>query len=230
MRGDRRLLLLVWAACVPCAVAACIQQVDEGAARDPDRDASTAVQGSDLADASSWELCQSPSCDDPSGTIPFLTETPPVYLSDGGTATDPCVQVEAASIAMRQTYCASCHGPSTGAGQGGFNYVLDDAMLTSNMTTNATFPSFVVSGNPYTSYLYVSVANGTMPPASIPGGAQNPVPTASDLSVLYGWIQACLPGPDAGYVTGGGDYGPGYEDAGAYEDAGVYQDAEAGGG
>jgi hypothetical protein len=208
-----RLLLL---ACLPGAGAACFQQVDSGAASDPaDRagDDASASPADDL-DASSWELCASPSCDDPSGTIPFMEQTPVIYLPDGASTADPCVQVESASMAVRQTYCASCHGPSTGSGQGGFNYVLDDTSLTTNMTTNATFTRFVVPGDPYSSYVYVSIANGTMPPAAIPGGPAVPVPTAADVSVLYGWIQACFAGADAGYANGGGLYGPGYEDAG----------------
>ena len=145
MKATARLLVL---ASVLGAAGACIQQVDGGAALDPGSpDASTASDPS-TADASSWELCQSPSCDDLSGTIPFLSQTPVIYLPDGGSTTDPCVQVEEESAAIRQTYCASCHGASAGAGQGGFNYVLDDGQLTTNTTSSATFPRYVIPGNP----------------------------------------------------------------------------------
>ena len=67
-----------------------------------------------------------------------------------------------------------------------------------------------------------------MPPASIPGGPQYPMPTPADVSVLYGWIQACFSGAGAGYDTSGGFYGPGYEDGGAGGgglDAGSHVDA-----
>lgn len=191
-------------------MAACFQELNPGAANNPpSQAASSNPSPSDDGGASPWELCASPSCDNASGTVPFLQQTPVIYLPDGGTTTDPCVDVEAASTTIRQTYCASCHGPSTGAGQGGFNYVLDDTSLVANTTSSASFPHFVVPGNPYGSYLYVSIAGGQMPPASIPGAPPNPVPTAANLSVLYGWILACFSGPDAGYVTGGGFYGPG---------------------
>jgi hypothetical protein len=216
--------------CVVGAGAACLQPVNDEAALDPrPRADADAAPPSDLADASSWLECQSPSCDEPGGTIPFLYETPPIYLPDGGSTTDPCAQMEGASVTLRQTYCATCHGAGAGAGQGGFNYVLDDAQLASNMTTSATFPSFVVPGSPYTSYLYVSVASGAMPPASVVGGPQYPVPTAADVSMLYGWIAQCFPGADGGYAAGGGDFGP-PDDAGVTgEDAGGVTSEDGGG-
>jgi hypothetical protein len=196
-------------ACAPASLVACFQELDTGAA-------TAAAQADDASpgDLSTWELCQSPSCDGTDGTIPFLQQTPPIYLPDGGTTTDPCVDVEQASMSIRQTYCASCHGASAGAGQGGFKTVLDDTSLVSGTTTNATFPRFVVPGDPYGSYLYVAISNGQMPPAAASGATPSPAPTAADLSVLYGWIQACFPGPNSGYVNGGGFYGPG-SDAGS---------------
>ena len=210
MRTRAALLLL---ACAPCALGACFQQIDTQAASDPQGgsgEASTPEPeaGVDISGLTTWQICQSPSCDEPNGTIPFMQQTPAIILPDGGTTSDPCVDVEAASVSIRQTYCASCHGPSTGAGQGGFNYVLQDPSLVGNTTSNATFPHFVVPGDPYNSYLYVAIASGQMPPASTAGAPPNPVPTAADLSVLYGWITACF--SDAGgYVNGGGDWGPG---------------------
>jgi Planctomycete cytochrome C len=197
MKG--RLLLLAFA---PTMTLACLQELDTDAALDPARAAEGDGQGSD---ASSWQACQSPSCDNANGTIPFLQQTPPIYLVDGSTTQSPCTDVESASMQIRATYCGSCHGPTAGAGQGGFNSVLDDALLVTSPTGNAQYPHFVVPGNPYGSYLYVAIAAGQMPPASTPPG---PAPSAADLSVLYAWILACF--PDAGgYVTGGGDYGPG---------------------
>jgi hypothetical protein len=202
-------------------LAACLQELDPDAALDPG-----AAGASDDAsgDASTWQTCGSPSCDEPNGTIPFLAQSPAIYLPNGSTTNDPCVDVEAASLAIRQTYCAGCHGPDAGAGQGGFDFVLDDARLLASPTTSPTYPSFVVPGDPYHSYLYVSVASGLMPAASAPGTAPSPIPTASDVSVLYGWIQACFPG-SGGYVTGGGDYGPG---ADAASDAGPEASTDAG--
>jgi len=156
-----------------------------------------------------------------------MQQTPTIYLPDGGTTDDPCVDVEAMSMSVRQTYCANCHGPGTGAGQGGFNYVLDDPSLTGSVTSNATFTHFVVPGDPASSYLYVSIATGQMPPPSMAGAPANPVPTAADLSVLYGWIVACF--PDAGgYVNGGGYWGPS-ADGGTSGDAGASGDGGAGG-
>jgi Planctomycete cytochrome C len=202
-------------ACAPCALAACFQQLDQGAASDPSGQSSGAEASApgpdDAASAAGltpWQICGSPSCDETNGTIPFMQQTPVIYLPDGGSTADPCTDVEALSISIRQTYCANCHGPGTGAGQGGFNYVLDDPSLQGNATTSATFPHFVVPGDPSHSYLYVSIATALMPPPSMAGSPPNPVPTASDLSVLYGWIVACF--PDAGgYVSGGGLWGPG---------------------
>jgi hypothetical protein len=211
-----RAAALLLLACAPCALAACFQELDTGAATDPQGGSGGGAEASvsepdDAASAAGltpWQICQCPSCDEANGTIPFMQQTPAIYLPDGGATNDPCVDVEALSVSIRQKYCAGCHGPGTGAGQGGFNYVLDDPSLVGGVTSNATFPHFVVSGDPSHSYLYVSIASGQMPPPSMAGAPPNPVPTAADLSVLYGWIVACFPGPDAGYVTGGGSYGP----------------------
>jgi hypothetical protein len=212
-----RIAPVVLACAIPWALAACFQELDPAVASDPPEEGGVAEaavsppapapgDAASSAGLTSWQICQSPSCDEPNGTIPFLQQTPPIYLADGGSTTDPCVDVEALSMSIRQTYCANCHGPQTGAGQGGFNYVMDDPSLVGSTTTSTTLPHFVVPGAPYQSYLYVRIANGTMPPASMAGAPVNPVPTASDLSVLYGWILACF--PDAGgYVTGGGSYG-----------------------
>jgi hypothetical protein len=107
--------------------------------------------------------------------------------------------------------------------------VLDDPSLTGSVTSNATFPHFVVPGDPSHSYLYVSISTGQMPPPSMAGTPQNPVPTASDLSLLYGWIVACFSGPDAGYVTGGGFWGPSAGDGGTSADGGASGTGDASG-
>jgi hypothetical protein len=71
----------------------------------------------------------------------------------------------------------------------------------------------VVAGNPGSSMLYTSVAQGLggsstgMPPLTLAGYPVIPRPTASDVSLLYAWIIACFPGA-GGYVTGGVDYAP----------------------
>lgn len=193
------------------AMAGCFQELDPGAASGPGlSDGGDEVESLDAY--TTWELCQSPACDLPSGAIPYLDETPPIYLPDGGTTTDPCADVELASMTVRQTYCAQCHeAPST---QGGFGFVLDDGQLAGG--------ALVVPGNPLQSTLYTSVAQGLsgstsgMPPMALAGYPSIPRPTASDLSVLYAWIVACLPGTDAGaYDLGAGDYAPGSTDGGA---------------
>jgi hypothetical protein len=236
MSGRAPLLLLL--ACAPAALGACIQEIDTNAASDPGQQGSSSPSGSAYgnpsAGASTWQLCGSPSCDNADGTIPFLQQTPPIYLPDGTTTNDPCVDIEGLSMTIRQAYCGNCHGTGSGAGQGGFNSVLDDKSLVSNTTKSTTSPHFVVPGDPYASYVYIRIADGTMPPASTAGGPQNPMPTAADLSVLYGWIQACVPGPNTGYVNGGGFYGPGGDGgstAGAPSpEAGTEAGTDAGGG
>jgi hypothetical protein len=201
----------------------CFQELDPyaasaGAVASPDAgDPTESAEGS-----TSWEICQSPSCDSPDGDIPFLARTPPIYLPDGGTTTDPCDQVEQASMLVRQTYCAGCH--QAPASQGGLSFVLSDSQLTGAVSQTATDDAgspqkLVVAGDPVRSALYQSVVQGLsgtstgMPPVALAGYASIPRPSASEVSVLYAWIVACLPGA-GGYVTGVVDYAPS-EDAGA---------------
>jgi hypothetical protein len=222
----RTLLIATWSA-VPSlgAIAGCFQELDPGAASGAGLSSVDGGDDADNADAfTTWQLCQSPSCDLPSGAIPYLDQTPPIYLPDGGTTTDPCVDVEQASMTVRQTYCAQCHeGPGA---QGGLGFVLDDGMLSGALSQTATDDAgqperLVVAGDPLHSLLYVRVAQGLsgsttgMPPVTMAGYTSIPRPTASDLSVLYAWIAACLPGTDAGfYASGGVDYAPGASDGG----------------
>jgi len=165
-----------------------------------------------------WQLCQSPSCDQVSGAIPFLDQTPPIYLPDGATTQTPCDDVEQASLALRQTYCGACH--QAPADQAGINFVLDDQQLVgaqsqTALTDAGTPQPLIVAGDPQHSWFYVRTlqgmggAAGGMPPLAMPGYPAIPRPTASDLSVMYGWILACFPGTDGGaYVFGGGNYAP----------------------
>jgi hypothetical protein len=195
--------------------AACmLEPVDDGAA--------AGQKPQNTADLTNWQLCQSPSCDSIDGSIPFMTQTPIIYLPDGATTSSPCVEVELESMRIRQTYCVSCHGvvpvPPAFAG------ILDDQTLVSLTSQTATLDSgapqrLLIVGDPSDSRLYQMVAEGLMPPAST-NGTSVPRPSVADLSVLYGWILACADGADGGgYVFGGGDYGP---DAGAAEgDAGI---------
>jgi hypothetical protein len=160
--------------------------------------------------------------------IPFLEQTPPVYLPDGSTTTDPCVEVELASMTVRQTYCAACH--QAPANQGGLTFVLDDIQLASAVSQTSTDDTgaptrLVLPGDPRHSLLYASAAaglsgsTGGMPPLTLAGYPSIPRPTASDLSLLYAWITACFPGLDGGaYDLGSGDYAPGSYDAGPAPD------------
>jgi hypothetical protein len=227
MRSRLGLLAVTGAAVAGVAVIAtgCFQELNSDAASGgalPSPEAGD--PGAELPDGgeTTWELCQSPSCDSTDGDIPLLTQTPPIYLADAATTTDPCVQVEQASMVVRQTYCAGCH--QSPANQGGLSFVLDDTQLadaTSQTATNeAGAPQkLVIAGNPLQSPLYQSVAQGLsgastgMPPVALAGYASIPRPSASDVSILYAWIVACLPGA-GGYVSGGVDYAPA-EDAGA---------------
>jgi len=218
MKSRVVLLAVSSAAVVAVGVIAsgCFQELDpdaaSGGALTPD-----GGEAAENADGSTtWEICQSPSCDSPDGDIPFLAQTPLIYLSDGGSTSDPCVAVEQASMAVRQTYCAGCH--QAPADQGGLSFVLDDGQLTGAVAQTATSDAggpqkLVVAGNPAQSMLYVSVAQGLggsqtgMPPLSLAGYPVIPRPSASDVSLLYAWILACFPGA-GGYVTGGVDYAP----------------------
>jgi hypothetical protein len=198
-----------------CAVGGCFQQVDSNAAGGAGLGADDAGNPDALTN---WQICQSPSCDLPSGDIPFLDQTPLIYLADGSTTTNPCAEVEQASIVLRQKYCVSCHEGSVP--QGSFGFVLDDTMLASAVSETAGLDSgipgkLIVPGAPYQSGFYVSVARSLANAASgMPPPGTNPRPNAADLSVLYAWITACFSGTDAGaYELGGGSYpvdgGPG---------------------
>jgi hypothetical protein len=204
----------------------CFQELDPYAASGPGLGGDGGAEDAENPDAlTTWELCQSPSCDLPSGDIPFLAQTPPIYLPDGATTEDPCVAVEQASMVVRQTYCAGCH--QSPADQGTLDFILNDGQLAGALSQTATDDAgaperLVVPGSPLKSALYVSVAQGLsgvpagMPPLTLAGYPSIPRPTASDVSMLYAWITACLPGTDAGaYELGTEDYAPGSGDGGS---------------
>jgi hypothetical protein len=154
---------------------------------------------------SSWALCGSPSCDNANGTIPLLTDFPPIYLPDGGETTNPCTEIESESMAIRQNDCAVCHSGTSPVG--GYNFILDDAMLVSS---NVNGVSYVAAGDPAASLVYQKASAGLDPTsvAGMPPMGITPRPSVSDVSVLYQWIM-CL-GGDAGAgttVSYGGDGG-----------------------
>jgi hypothetical protein len=193
---------------------ACFQNLDPNASSGA---GASATPASDQP-LTSWQLCQAPSCDSPDGAIPVLLDTPAIYLADGGTTANPCDDIEARSLAIRQAYCAGCHAAP--ASQAGLGFILDDGRLASALSQTAILPDgtpqrLVVPGSPYGSRLYQRVAAGLsrsaagMPPAAQPGYPVLPRPSVSDVSVLYAWIMACVPGATQGsYASGGAVYGP----------------------
>jgi hypothetical protein len=124
-------------------------------------------------------------------------------------------------MAIRRRSCAPCHASPQHLG--GFDYVLDDAKLTT--LTSATYINdagmpwkMIAAGDPAHSWVYQRIVTGEMPPASDlvqsligPQAAANLVrPSAADQSALYTWI-LCL-GTDGGDPFagnyGGATYGP----------------------
>jgi len=208
MKRRLTLFLLTWAS----LAAACIQQIDPNAST-----GGAAATATNLADLSSWQLCQSPSCDSPDGEVPVNLETPLIYLPNGQSSTSECDDVEYQSIALRQKYCAGCH--ESPAALGGLSFILDDGQLATAFSQTAVLPDggpqrLVIPGNPYGSRLYQRVAAGLsgsaaeMPPTAQPGYPVIPRPSVSDLSVLYAWIVRDCAVDGGGYVIGGGSYGP----------------------
>jgi hypothetical protein len=241
MRHLAMLLLL----CIPVASAAC-QPLDTGAASGGNSVVSGAgtLPGDDggavtpeslglvqcaMGSPECFALCGSPSCALLDAAIPPELVSPVFYLPDGAAVTDPCLAVEADSIAVREKACAACHQDPQR--QGGFDYVLDDAKLAvgvANVAMNdaGMHLKMVVPGDPEHSFLYDRVMLGQMPPpmsvaSSIIGSAAAKnlrYPTAADETVLYAWIM-CLGGGDAGpYVRNyaGATYGPTTDGGGSY--------------
>jgi hypothetical protein len=143
----------------------------------------------------------------PDGGIPISLGTPPILLPDGTTTTEPCVAVKTESMAIREKFCAGCHGPGKSQGQPLFDFVLDDEKL---MAT--TYPQsgllFIAPGDPGHSEVYQRVSLGLMPPsASDIANQASARPTTSDISVLREWIM-CL-GPGGTVQSSGGAVGTG---------------------
>jgi hypothetical protein len=228
----KRALLLATACAIGALGAACFQELD------PNATSGGPLFGDDggaNGGTSTWDICAAPSCDTPDGGIPYLDQTPPIYLPEGGTTTDPCASVGQAAMALRRTYCASCHeAPNT---EGNLGVVLDDAKLAAAVSQTAKddagYPlPLIVPGDPSRSWLYQRVAQGMsgaatgMPPVAAAGMPPNPRPSASDMSILYGWIAFCVPGASAGADAGADARAGASADAGAGADA---SDAGTGG-
>jgi hypothetical protein len=168
-------------------------------------------------------LCGSPLCalsgsgspDAMAPPIPQATGVPPIYLADGSTTADPCVQIEAESLAIRAQSCAPCHSAANGSTHAAcacaLSNILDDQAVLAGKSPSFTADgggpaSYVVPGDPADSLIYERVAGGSMPPApSLAAnilGAQAAAsliyPTPADLSVLNTWILNCVAGTDGG--------------------------------
>jgi len=149
--------------------------------------------------------------------IPQAAAVPPIFIgstdtqfgvtADGSTTTDPCVQIESQSITIRERSCAPCHVAAAGTSKPACVCALTDIMSDSFLTSTnspdytleggAPYP-FIAPGNPLGSLVYARIAAHTMPPAD-PTAVISPAaaaaivyPSASDISVLYEWIQNCL--------------------------------------
>jgi mono/diheme cytochrome c family protein len=165
-------LMLALALCAPFATA-CLQTLDEKAA-----------SGSE-------------------GGPPDLSlDTPPIELPNGDTTTDSCVATGLQAHAILQNSCAGCHGgdgPGARQGQPPFDFVLDDARLTTVRSVNVKDVNdptkgmlFVAPGNPDDSRIYRRIVAGEMPPMLPIGVKQPPRPTISDMSILQTWITTCV--------------------------------------
>jgi hypothetical protein len=185
-------------------------------------------------------LCGAPLCslgpdpNDPDAgvTFPQAATVPPILVgntdselfADGSTTTNPCAQVEAESLFIRQRSCAPCHNgqpPGPSQGEGNFNSIMNDSLLvtthsaTGIMTDGGALAQYVVPGDPNSSLVFETVTGGSMPPSpslsenliGYEAGAGIVPLTPADVSILYAWILACVPGTDAGVYAamyGGG--------------------------
>jgi hypothetical protein len=145
---------------------------------------------------------------DPNKGPTVATETPEIELPDGKTTTDPCVLTTKQAMEILTINCSNCHGGGTAGarqGQPPFDYVLDVEKL--KTARSATVPDprgkemgmrFLIPGDPENSRIYVRVLHGEMPPPPPLGLPPIPIPTVSDMSVLYTWIASCMgEGPPA---------------------------------
>jgi hypothetical protein len=202
---SRALCLIVCLGAVPALAGGCFQKVSSSASngrgqRDPNAIPSTVIEPS----------------------------APPIETDpddESVTATDPCQKTRADKTDILKAYCARCHDGPTSSGLPQFDFVLDDsALLTRQWVREGQSPQrFVIPGDPEHSVLYTRVALiGDMPaqPSDV-ATPRNPVPSPSDVSVLYEWILDCT-GPSEGRGSGstagpdgGGRPGSPASDAGA---------------
>lgn len=170
-------------------------------------------------------LCGSPLCalgpdptnPDAGAVIPQAAAVPPIYVgstdtqivADGSTTADPCVQMEAESLLIRQRSCAPCHEATAGTSKAlcgcTLNYIMNDQTLMTSISPDVPGPdggngAYLTPGSPVNSLIWFRIANNTMPPAfslasQILGqeaGAALVYPTVEDVSVLSEWITDCL--------------------------------------
>jgi hypothetical protein len=154
----------------------------------------------------------------------FVGSTDSELFADGSTTTSPCAQVEAESLFIRQRSCAPCHAgqpPGPSQGEGNFNSIMNDSLLvttqsaTGIMTDGGALARYVVPGDPNSSLVFQTITGGSMPPTpslsenliGYEAGAGIVPLTPADVSILYAWILACVPGTDAGVY--GAQYGGG---------------------
>lgn len=184
-------------------------------------------------------LCGSPLCalgpspDDPDAgaPIPSAADVPPIYVgstdsqivADGSTTTDPCVQMEAEAVTIRQRSCSPCHEATAGTTKAlcgcTLTYIMSDQQLMAGVSPDIPGPdggngAYLTPGSPANSLIWVRIANNTMPPplssaTQILGseaGAALVYPTVEDVSVLSEWITSCLgdAGANPAEAFGGG--------------------------
>ena len=167
---SRRLVIIVLAA---LAEAACLQKIDEGAAK------------------GNPKAIQTPALD-----------TPPIELPGGGTTHNPCDRTSPQAQIILRTYCAGCHGgeaPSEDKGHPPFDFVLDLARLTTTRCASVPDPHdpsqgmlFVAPGDPESSRIYLRMRDNEMPPTPLGGTDPLPRPSISEVSVMYTWIKNCV--------------------------------------
>ncbi|HXX70206.1 MAG TPA: hypothetical protein VEK07_23705 [Polyangiaceae bacterium] len=174
-------------------------------------------------------LCGSPLCAlgpdpanaDAGAAIPDAAAVPPIYLgstdtqvlADGSTTGDPCVQIEALSLEIRQRSCSPCHEATAGTTKAlcgcTLNYVMNDPMLLTGVSPDYQLPDggsfpYITPGSPESSLIWYRINNTTMPPPHASAdtllgpeaGAALIYPSVEDVSILSQWITSCL--TDAG--------------------------------
>jgi hypothetical protein len=179
-------------------------------------------------------LCGSPLCaigpdpfDGSARVILDAATNPPIYVNstdtilqgDGATTADPCVQLEASSLAIRQRSCSPCHtaaaGTSAAACKCKLTDIMDDTTLSAPSSTSQSFQDdagnparYLIPGSPQASLIWERMSGESMPPPQtladqllgLDAGSQIVYPTPEDVSILYEWITSCV-GNDGGAST-----------------------------